>query len=606
MHLLFLAARVGFLFLSLLGLCVWLNRSFRIQAAQTPLVAACGIGMVLYFAALLNVLGPAQLALCLAGPILALLTVKKDGPKASVRPFVTVGIALFGAAALWLLLLERGRLIESHDALAHWAIMAKSILTNGQLPNTANLAIEYVDYPPATALWIVFVCKVIGFSDGSMVFAQGLLSLAAVLSFAPLCRKKWYGGVLAVSYGLYVFGVSIGIRDLRVDGLLTLLAAGAIAVVLAHREEPKLALATALPVLSFLAITKNSGLFFVLAGALTLFAVAAPAVKKLWLVVAGVGIPAVCWWLWGCHVRLVYPNGMESKHAVSAEAYESRFAGKTAEELQQFEDKFFHHYLELDHPKILSYWLIVAVFLLVCLWLWRAGGFSGKAAIGWAGGALAMTVGYLGALWGTYVFSMPTDEMLVLASIDRYSSSFFDLLLAGAVLLILAFGSKAKAKTKAVLCTLLAAVQLVAVSALGSWSFAYGRASVWAASARQQIWLEQKALYPIRDGARYLIYTNGSPMDGWSDRFVGRYALNTDVLDFWQYREEAPNLDTLCNNYDYVLFLGPDEYSRKLLSDWNFDPETPYIETQLFSARQDEFVQNGIPLPEGARTQNGN
>ncbi len=602
MHLLLLAARVGLLFLSLLGLCVWLNRRFRIEAAQTPLAAACGIGMVLYFASLLNILAPAQLVLFLAGPVLGGLAMRKEGAKAALRPFWTAGILLFGAAALWLLFLERGRLIESHDALAHWAIMAKSILTNGQLPNTANLAVEYVDYPPATALWITFVCKVIGFSDGSMVFAQGLLSLASVLALAPLCRGKWYGGILAASFGLYVFGTSIGIRDLRVDGLLTLLCVGAAAIVLAHRKRPVLAFGAALPVLCFLAITKNSGLFFVLTGALVLFAVKAPMLERLRYAAAAAGIPALCWWLWGRHVRLVYPNGMASKHAVSAEAYESRLAGKTQEELDAFQELFFHHYLELDRIRIWSYWLIVALFLLVCLWLWRAGGLGGRAALGWAGGALALTAGYIGALWGTYVFSMPTPEMLVLASIDRYSQSFFDLVLGGAVLLILTFGPQAKESTKAVICTLLAAVQLAAVGVLGDWSFAYGRASVWAQDARQQLWLEQKALYPIQDGARYLVYTNGSPMDGWSDRFVGRYALNTDVLDFWQYRDEAPDLDILCNDYDYVLFFAHDAYSRKLLEEWQFDPETPYMETKLFSARQDEFVQQGIPLPESART----
>ena len=62
----------------------------------------------------------------------------------------------------WLLVLTRGGLVPGHDNFAHWAIMAKTVITQAQLPNTANTAVEFVGYPPATACWIDYVCGTVG------------------------------------------------------------------------------------------------------------------------------------------------------------------------------------------------------------------------------------------------------------------------------------------------------------------------------------------------------------------------------------------------------------------------------------------------------------
>lgn len=600
MHLVFLAARVGLLFFCMLSWCIWLNRKFELKMAQTPLVMICSGGMALYFAALWNMLEPVQLLLLILGPVLALWTLAKEGKKA-LRPVFTLPMGLYAAVSLWLLNLERGRLIDGHDVLAHWGIMAKSLINDGRLPNTVNLAVEYVDYPPATALWIKLVCNVIGVSDGSMVFAQGILFLAAVLALAPLCEKKASAGLAVFAYGAYLAAASRGWRELKVEGLLTALCVGAAALIVVNRNEPKKAFWTSLPVLGFLAITKNSGLFYVVLAAL--FFLALPSVPKLRhrLLMAGaaIGLPAFSWWLWGCHVRMVYPDGMSSKHAVSAEAYEMRLEGKTDGEIAYFNSEFTKRWFHFSSAQIRLFWLCTAIFLLACLLLWRMKAVSGKRAALYAGGGLAMTAAWVAALWCTYVFSMPNDEMLVLASFERYSRSFFDCLLGFALLLMLwhapGHGKKVWLQVAAVA---FAGLMLLGIQQENAWVSFYQSARVTAPQARQNQWLELKRQYNLPDRQRYLIYTNGSPMDGWSDRFVGRFALNTDVLDFWQYKEKAPNLNCLGPQYDYILFMGPDDLSRASLERWGLDPNTVVLDKQTLWDRQDALAQAGERYPD--------
>ena len=71
MHTILLALRAGAFFAWLGCWCVWLSCRAKLPAALTPLAAMCGSSLVIYAAALLNVIWPVQLALYLAGPVLA-------------------------------------------------------------------------------------------------------------------------------------------------------------------------------------------------------------------------------------------------------------------------------------------------------------------------------------------------------------------------------------------------------------------------------------------------------------------------------------------------------------------------------------------------------
>lgn len=593
-------ARTGLFFLCMAGWWLWLFRRWQLPLALAPAVSFCGIGCLLYLAALLNLLMPVQLLLYAGG--LALLARELFRRRLeALRPLVCPAVGVYAVGCGWTVLLLRGALVQGHDNFAHWAIMAKSLITNGQLPNVANTAVEYVDYPPATALWIKFVCNAVGFSDGTMLMAQSFLALACALALGALCRTVPQA-LAAGGFCLLVFSVSTAYGTLMVDGLLTMLALAALAAALwmcrAGRRGQAALLAA--PILGFLAITKNSGVFLALmAGALVLALAWEPG-ARLRSTVAAWGVPVLLWYLWGRHVRLVYPEGMESKHAVDAAAYLETLTGKTQEELAQFWQAFCAYWVNFSRWETVLYWAAPVLTLLLVLVFWRTGRLKGRHAAALAAGVAGSLLLYTGGLAATYVFSMPTEEMLVLASIGRYSLTF-SLLLAGCgLLLALAVGPAKRRAVRWLQAAGCVAVCLALSLGWGDPSSLYSRA--YHQQSEQQPWLEVKARYGLPEGARYLFYTNGAPVDSWGDRFIARYVFNADTLDFWQYQDQAPDLDTLCYEYDYVVFLAPDEYSDKLLQDWGFDPATGAMETILFSARQDEYLQSGTPLPDGALT----
>lgn len=592
MHTMLLVLRAGALFAWLGCWCVWLCRKAKLPAAITPLVTMCGAGIVVYAAALLNVIWPVQLALYLAGPVLAVGCLVREKWQA-LRPFVCVSMALFLAAAGATLLLERGRLIDNHDELAHWAIAGKTVITNGRLPNMADTAVEFVDYPPAATLWIKVVCDITGFSDGSMLFAQSLLFLAAMLAFAPLCKKRWYAGAAVVGYAVYMAALSVAYRQLRVDGMLTALTAGVWAITAVLRREPKRALAASLPVLCFLAILKNSGMFFVVLGAVPLMVMlvreARPRTRRTAALAAlPLAAPALTWWLWQAHVSLVFVDSASSKHAASLTAYGEQLGGKTPEDIAAFWEKFRGFWVSFSDPTVFRLYAFSAVFLLVCLVLAVLKAMRWRVAAGYAAAWAGATAVYVAALAGTYLFSMNTDEMLAIASIRRYASSWFECLPAAAIILLLVYlepalddpgrlrglvPATARQWQALVLCVVLAVFSFGITKAHGSFSSIWYSARESSVSSRQNYWLDLKAQYGLPDGATYLMYVEGMGLDTWHERYVVRYVFNSPSVGFCTELTEEQ-----AREYDFVVFCTQDDASRAFLESLGLDPNAGFAD----------------------------
>ena len=595
--------RAGMFFLCMAGWWLWLNQYMNMPVALTPVVSFCSIGCILYLAGLLNVLMPVQIVLYLGG--LAILIV------ALVRRFRTVltsflrpSMILFTLCWGWTILRFRGALLQGHDDFAHWGIVAKRLISTGHLANTATTAVEYLDYPPATALWIKFYCNLVGTSDGTMLMAQALLAVACAFAVAALAKNRAQGFIAA---GVALVPLSCGLvyGSLMVDGLLTMLGVAAIAAAIAQRRSsrPELAAVVAAPILGFLAITKNSGVFLaILAGLLILAILWKPHTslrRRAADAVAALAFPTVLWYLWGQHIRLVYPDGMESKHAVDAAAYQANLAAKSPEDLAQFWQSFVAYWQDFSHYENVLYWFVPLAICILAVILWRSGRIRGGQAAIACCAALGGTAIYTVGLAFTYIFSMPVAEMLVLASIGRYSLTFSLLVAGGGGILYLASCPTSQKRAFRWGETAVAVVLCLAfINTWGGFGKFYNRSGY--DQSEQIPWLEFKQEYGLPDGAKYVIYTGDTPVDTWADTFVARYVFNTDTLYFWVDKDGPLDLDTICYQYEYLLFWGSDESSRQLLSDWGFDPDTRWIETRLFLARRDEYLKNGTPLPESS------
>ncbi|MBQ8646620.1 MAG: hypothetical protein IJ484_00570, partial [Oscillospiraceae bacterium] len=345
MNTILLLLKLAFLAASTAGWCLWAAYRFRLKIEQTPLAVISALGCAMSAAALLNIIAPVRLVLQLAG--LCLLAWVLLRQRAALTPWLCARGAVYPVLCGLLLVLSRGGTISSHDNFSHWAIMAKTLVTQGQLPNTANTAVQFVGYPPATACWIDYVCSTVGLSDGMMLFAQGLVVLAGAWALAGLCPRGRFSGWLAAAAALLVLlaGNPVPLSDLRVDGLLAAQAAGTLALVMALRREPERAALAALPCLTFLILIKNSGIYFILCVLAVVWFWLLTAPGGVWRerVSAGLlctAVPLGSYWLWLRHVAMVFPEGASSKHAVSLSGYEAIFGGKSAEDIAQFNRLF--------------------------------------------------------------------------------------------------------------------------------------------------------------------------------------------------------------------------------------------------------------------------
>ena len=579
-----LLLKLALFLLSLAGWGVFIARRFSIRMELTPFIVLSGMGVVLFGAGLLNIYRPVEWCLWLGG--LALLVYCALRQKDAFAPWWSLRSAVFGAGTLWMLWLMRGGVLVGHDNMSHWGIMVKTMVRFDRLPNTQNQAVEFVSYPPGGSGLIKYFCDFVGTSDGMMMYAQGLLLLAGVFTLFALCPKKhWSSLALAAVSGVFLLVGNLTPADLRVDTLLAVQAVGALAIIAYYGpEQPQKAAWLSMSGLVLLALIKNSGLFFVAMDlvVLTWFLLRQKKVRRQnWLFAAAAwAAPLASFWLWTRHVAMVFPEGSSSKHAVSLSGYEKIFGGKTPEEMQGFHDLFFSHLVNFSKAENRCLWLLLVLMLGAVLWIGFAKALPGRGVLLLGAALFGGELLYLVCLWATYVFSMTANEMLCLASFSRYSLTGI-LFFAGATVIALLWvlaQKVTKGRTIAGVVFALAMVGLLLMDTPQQAAALVSRAPYRQMDTQGEL-LGLKNQYGLKEGRRYLFYTRGDPeVDTWSMRYVARYVLNTDTVDFSQFPDQEFGYEDLYGHYDYLVLYAPDDASRQFLQQSNLDPDSPFVE----------------------------
>jgi len=417
----------------LFGLAQFLSFKLKMRSDFIPVTIFTGIGLILFMAGLLNVM-PEAVKLVSLFSVGSLVYV--HWKKKSFENIFSSGMLFFLLGSVYLAVFLRGMQLEYYDDFSHWGLIVREMLATDRLPNFSSEVIMFQAYPPGTAVVLYFIGKILGDTEGVMLFGQGMLYLSCLAPlFAFVQKKKYIGWLLIVPATLYFLTGNLGIVALSVDTLLSLLAISGTAILVYYYRNKKIeeAVFPVMLIAVYLNIVKNSGILFVIILVfLYVMLMTKGSLKKaqarvgaLWIM----GMPVLAKFLWDKHVKLVFADTAASKHAMSVDNYKNIFGEKTTADIKQITNNLFLNSLDIEATEIK---ILVAAFVAVGL-VWylkkkdarenargnsvHSDGIEKKLLIFMAATYIIYQVG----LWATYVFSMPLAEASYLASYNRYN-----------------------------------------------------------------------------------------------------------------------------------------------------------------------------------------
>ena len=300
----------GGLCLSMWGYFFAVFRFGKVKVWFVPAVSMTGIGLVLFWGALAGALKQtADLLLLggLAGSVIFLILLCRKKIRFPGLSLCGVCFAAGTAVFVWLTLDLK---LVHYDNFSHWALIVKYLLSADQLPGADTELIPFRDYPPGSSLFIYYICRYAGHSQGVMLLAQNILILACFFSVFGVVREKrrflLYSSLGMGCAVLSYLNLTIRINSLLVDFLLPLLAMASIALSYRCGEEKGRLCILQILLLGYTGIVKSTGMFFAgTAGVYALWKIVRPektpqgkGVRKLLyaaLLIIGMTLPLLAW-----------------------------------------------------------------------------------------------------------------------------------------------------------------------------------------------------------------------------------------------------------------------------------------------------------------------
>lgn len=443
MQTMLLILRAVLLSLSFFGLCATARRELKLNRFIAPCFVACSIICVLMFAGMLHVLKYGFALLYFGGFAGLIYTyfIRRTKPD-----WLLMGV--FTAFTLFLICRFHASQLYIPDDFSHWGTAARYLLRNDAFPDGNTTYVTFQSYPLGATSFIYYVARTLDNSEPIWLIAQNLLQ--AIL-FLPILaniqgnRKIVYPVLAALFLVMYKFNRPL--TSLTVDWLLSFFGFGISAAILYYRDQPRKAFCTALPGLIAVIYIKNSGMFFAVVFAVLLAWVAgrkhgkSAAIKALVLTCI---VTIAAYAVWSLHVKLSYPAGFESKHAISLSAYLEKLQSKGIRRSLSIALNMVNKWL---HPEF--YQVFCALFMILSfvsvhltarhhdeLQAWRRHIFH----------YLAFCIGCYGVwfimMYAMYIFSMPYAEARYLASFSRYDSTGLLCMVGLALIALVEFYSK--------------------------------------------------------------------------------------------------------------------------------------------------------------------
>ena len=569
-----MSVRYLLLLLSMFGYGLLIYKRFDVKAEFIPAIVFSSITAIMYAAGLLNVMYSATWLLLLAGFFIFLyLILSKNIQLSDYKNIFTPGIIIFLLSSAAVFLLYRGARLYHYDNFSHWGLIVKLMLLKNRLPNFSDAIISYKTYPPGSALFIYYITRIIGKTEGKMLIAQNILLLSCVLTlFSFIENKKRVISYIMLSVSsLFLIILPLSLDFLLVDTLLPFLALANTAAIIYYRKDIIKAGILSLPLLVITILVKDSGILFaVINSALLALLAIADCCKKykssnkdkilkvLAVIFIVVIIPIACRYLWTQHIEMVFPANTKntSRHALSLDFFRKTLSYKSGDDRNAITRTFIEKVSSLENQ---GNQLMIAFNLLLMLVMIFNLIFRKKIAhviITMLAGNVLYAV-YQVCLFFTYLVSMPVNEARYLAGYDRYNASIMCYILGLSILCIAAnmFDDISLNKNKvfnAITGTVAAAAFLFGINHYKLWS----RITPAKLSFDNSVVLRyDKAIEGLKDlsSKSYLIYVSPKEYNNYI-KYMSRYKLFTDKFEIIQTIESDEFFEKV-SKYEYLLVL---------------------------------------------------
>lgn len=419
------------LLLSCLGYVMLVRQSLGIHPKFSWIFVFSMTTCVLYYAGLVGFLSYAAYSIWGCGLLLFIYfyVTRKKRVLFAIQAFNLLNLTYVLGFCILFASLINTQFIH-YDNFSHWGLVVKYMLIHDAFPNSGSTIIDFKTYPLGSSVFIYYVCRLVGNLQGAMLVAQSMLIFACFYAMFGIIRdtKRFLlcSGLALCCAAMTFFNISIRINNLLVDFLLPLLALSVITVLFVYRNDWKRACTICTPILGMLVIVKNSGLFFAAICYVLLFYLAITSkkgkrMKALALAVLTIGLSLTTFFAWNYHTATEF-KGEVTKHTMSTENFSEVSSAKTPEIKAEIKDHFIETVFNLSSLSTQGILLFQAIAL--AMWLGARFLFKKKWALFkvlfWIDITIIL---YYAGILAMFIYTMPTEEALILAGFERYASS---------------------------------------------------------------------------------------------------------------------------------------------------------------------------------------
>jgi len=566
-----LIIRIFFLFVAIIGNACFLKKKFKVNIWFLPVVLLSSIGLSMYVAGLLNFM-PLMVGFIVAWGGGTLLYYRKEfkWEKNWLFPLVCfLGIISY---LVWYCYDAK---YADGDTMTHWGVVVRDICLYDRLPNFSNKFIAYQSYPTGAAGLIYFFCKLLGYCDGTAMFAQGLYIAACLLAlFALVDKDNIFGYIICIFVMVYALQYNITLDDLKVDNLLGLLVLACLAIAFYYcKSDFEMAIYQTAPLLCMMQIIKNSGIIFWLFSALLLVNYAKRNRKDFKkCLIFSVALPLSMLFLWNCHLGMVYLDAEHTRHSASISNLLSVIQQRPVSEYQIIVSNFGMKWFSWDASGEWAAWLTLIVALIIGGCLKKSQKVSCEVERRVFVSVMGAYLLHKASLLGMYMFNMPDSDALGVGGYARYMDSVSIIIYGIAAIYLISCLASSDHKKRITRLTSLTVVLVLLILPITDPSslFALNRPDYMQDGVYRKLRIIQSENnLPERDG-KVLVYSH-KPFAGFFANFCF-WSVDTYAVDI-----EGLQRGIAQNYYEYLIVLDHDEAIDAKLTAFGFPVEEDVI-----------------------------